>query len=171
MYGTNTNVPSMASAALPQPVAAQDYEQCPVTEVLQRISDKWTLLVLALLARRAHRYSELHHAVQGISQRMLTRTLRTLEQDGIVQRTVFPTMPVSVEYSITALGQSLLVPLSALADWAAGHQAEIAAARQSASGTPTRQTASDLPTKSAGARVALAAARDKQGNHGTLPWR
>jgi DNA-binding HxlR family transcriptional regulator len=137
MYGTNTNVPSMASAELPLPVAAHDYEQCPVTEILHRIGDKWTLLVLALLARRPHRYSELHHAIQGISQRMLTRTLRTLEQDGIVERTVFPTVPVSVEYSITDLGQSLLVPLSAVADWAAGHYAESAAARQSASAALT----------------------------------
>jgi DNA-binding HxlR family transcriptional regulator len=68
---------------------------------------------------------------------MLTRTLRTLEQDGIVQRMVFPTVPVSVEYSITDLGQSLLVPLSAVADWAVDHHAEIAAARQSASATLT----------------------------------
>jgi DNA-binding HxlR family transcriptional regulator len=127
----------MASASLPLPVTAEEYEQCPVTGILHRIGDKWTLLVLALLARRPHRYSELHRAIQGISQRMLTRTLRTLEQDGIVQRTVFPTVPVSVEYSITGLGQSLLVPLSAVADWAAAHHAEIDAARQSASATLT----------------------------------
>ena len=140
MSGTNANVPSMASAALPAPVAAQEYEQCPVTEVLHRIGDKWTLLVIALLARSPHRYSELHRAIEGISQRMLTRTLRDLEQDGIVRRTVFPTVPVSVEYSITDLGRSFLVPLSAIADWAVDHRAEIAAARQSASGTLTGHT-------------------------------
>jgi hypothetical protein len=67
-----------------------------------------------------------------ISQRMLTRTLRTLDQDGIVRRTVFPTVPPSVEYSVTELGRSLLVPLSAVADWAVEHHAEIVAARQSA---------------------------------------
>jgi DNA-binding HxlR family transcriptional regulator len=66
---------------------------------------------------------------------MLTRTLRALEQDGIIQRSVFLAVPVSVGYSITDLGQSFLVPLSAVADWAVGHHAEIAAARQSASGT------------------------------------
>jgi DNA-binding HxlR family transcriptional regulator len=132
MCAANANVPSIVSAVLPLPVAAEDYGQCPVTEVLHRIGDKWTLLVLALLARRPHRYSELHHSIQGISQRMLTRTLRALEQDGIVQRTVFPTVPVSVEYSITDLGQSFLVPLSAVADWAANHHAQIAAARQAA---------------------------------------
>jgi DNA-binding HxlR family transcriptional regulator len=134
MSGTNMDVPSMASAALPLPVAAQDYEQCPVTEVLHRMGDKWTLLVLALLARHPHRYSELHRAIQGISQRMLTRTLRDLERDGIVRRTAFPTVPVSVEYAITDLGRSFLIPLSAVADWAVDHHAEIAAARQSASG-------------------------------------
>jgi DNA-binding HxlR family transcriptional regulator len=132
MSGTNTDVPSMASAELPVPVAAEDYERCPVTGILHRIGDKWTLLVLALLGRRPYRFNELHRAMQGISQRMLTRTLRALEQDGIVQRTVFPTVPVSVEYSITDLGRSLLVPLSAVADWAADHHAEIAAARRSA---------------------------------------
>jgi DNA-binding HxlR family transcriptional regulator len=132
MSGTNTDVPSMASAELPVPVATEDYERCPVTGILHRIGDKWTLLVLALLGRRPYRFNELHRAIQGISQRMLTRTLRTLEQDGIVQRKVFPTVPVSVEYSITDLGRSLLVPLSAVADWAAAHHAEITAARQSA---------------------------------------
>jgi DNA-binding HxlR family transcriptional regulator len=141
MSGTNTNVPSMASAALSLPVAAEEYEQCPVTEVLHRMGDKWTLLVLALLARRPHRYSELHRAIHGVSQRMLTRTLRDLEQEGLVRRTVFPTVPVSVEYSVTDLGQSFLVPLSAIADWAVDHHAEITAARQSASGTLTRHAA------------------------------
>jgi len=136
MSGTNTNVPSMASAELPVPVTAEDYERCPVTGVLHRIGDKWTLLVLALLGGRPHRYNELHRSIQGISQRMLTRTLRALEQDGIIQRTVFPTVPVSVEYRITDLGRSLLVPLSAVADWVVDHHAEIAAARQSASSTP-----------------------------------
>lgn len=132
MSAANTDVPSIASAGLPMPVTAQEYEQCPVTGMLHRIGDKWTLLVLALLGRRPHRFNELHRNIQGISQRMLTRTLRALEQDGIVQRTVFPTVPVSVEYSITDLGQSLLVPLSAIADWIVAHHAEIAAARQSA---------------------------------------
>jgi DNA-binding HxlR family transcriptional regulator len=132
MSGTHTDVPSLASADLPTPVAAEEYERCPVTDVLRRMSDKWTLLVLALLGRHPYRYAELHRAIQGISQRMLTRTLRTLEQDGIVRRSVFPTVPVSVEYSITELGRSLLVPLSAVADWAVDHHAEIVAARQSA---------------------------------------
>jgi DNA-binding HxlR family transcriptional regulator len=131
MCGRNTDVPSVVSAALPVPVAARDYEQCPATEVLHRIGDKWTMLVIVLLGRRPYRFNELHRDIEGISQRMLTRTLRTLENDGIVRRTVFPTVPPSVEYAITTLGESLLVPLSAVADWAVSHHAEITAARQS----------------------------------------
>jgi DNA-binding HxlR family transcriptional regulator len=134
MSGANTDVPSMAATALPLPVAEEEYGQCPVTDVVHRMGNKWTLLVIALLARRPHRYNELHRAIQGISQRMLTRTVRDLEQDGIVRRTVFPTVPVTVEYSMTDLGQSFLVPLSAIADWAVAHHAEMTAARQTAGG-------------------------------------
>ena len=78
-----------------------------------------------LLGQRPYRFNELQRAIEGISQRMLTRTLRLLEQDGIVRRTVFPTVPPSVEYSVTELGRSLLVPLSAVADWAVEHHGEI----------------------------------------------
>jgi DNA-binding HxlR family transcriptional regulator len=131
MSGTHTKVPSMISAPLPAPVVAGEYEGCPVTDVLRLIGDKWTVLVIVLLGKRPYRYNELHRGIQGISQRMLTRTLRDLERGGIVGRTVFPTVPPSVEYSITELGRSLLVPLSAVADWAVENHAEIAAARQS----------------------------------------
>jgi DNA-binding HxlR family transcriptional regulator len=131
MSGRHTEVPSMMAAPLAVPVVAAEYQDCPVTDVLRVIGDKWTVLVIVLLGHRPYRYNELHRGIQGISQRMLTRTLRDLEQDGIVRRTVFPTVPPSVEYSITELGQSLLVPLSAIADWAVDHHAEIAAARQS----------------------------------------
>jgi DNA-binding HxlR family transcriptional regulator len=131
MSGRNTKVPSMIAAPLPVPVVADEYARCPVTDVLRLLGDKWAVLVIVLLGKRPYRYNELHRGIQGISQRMLTRTLRALEQDGIVRRTVFPTVPPSVEYSITDLGKSLLVPLSAVADWAVDHHAEIAAARQS----------------------------------------
>ncbi|MEV0728277.1 helix-turn-helix domain-containing protein [Polymorphospora sp. NPDC050346] len=94
------------------------------------MSDKWTLLLITLLGRQPYRFNELHRAVEGISQRMLTRTLRMLESDGLVEREVFPTSPPSVEYRLTPLGASLLEPLSALANWAVDHHAEIAAARQ-----------------------------------------
>jgi len=121
----------MLTADLPAPVPADEYEQCPVTDVLRRIGDKWTVLVIVLLGKRRYRFNELHRSIQGISQRMLTRTLRVLEHDGLVHRTVHATVPPSVEYSLSDLGGSLLTPLSALADWAVNHRAEIAAARQS----------------------------------------
>jgi DNA-binding HxlR family transcriptional regulator len=122
----------MVATPLPVPVAVAEYEQCPATDVLHRIGDKWTVLLVVLLGQRPYRFNELQRAIEGISQRMLTRTLRLLEQDGIVRRTVFPTVPPSVEYSVTELGRSLLVPLSAVADWAVEHHGEIVAARQSA---------------------------------------
>lgn len=130
MSGTHTRVPSMVSAPLPSPVPAQEYEQCPVTSMLQRVSDKWAMLVIVLLGRRAYRFNELHRDIEGISQRMLTRTLRGLEADGLVNRVVFPTVPPSVEYSLSPLGVSLLNPLSALADWVVEHSSDIAAARK-----------------------------------------
>jgi len=129
MSGTNTHVPSVLSAPLPSPVPSEEYDACPVTDVLRRMGDRWTLLVVILLGRRPHRFNELHRSVEGVSQRMLTRTLRALERDGLAARTVYPTNPPSVEYDLTPLGRTLLNPLSALADWAVNHGAEIATAR------------------------------------------
>ena len=130
MSGTNTNVPSIVSHALPSPVPAAEYEECPLTGVLRQIGDKWTVLTIVLLGQRPHRFNELHREIESISQRMLTRTLRSLESDGLVQRKVFPTTPPSVEYSLTNLGTTLLTPLSILADWAVDHGPEMAAARE-----------------------------------------
>jgi DNA-binding HxlR family transcriptional regulator len=121
MSGTNTDVPSVLAHELPRPVPLDELEACPVSEVFRRIGDKWSMLLVILLGGRPHRYNELHRAIEGISQRMLTRTLRNLESDGLVQRTVFPTVPPSVEYRLTPLGESLLKPLSGLADWAVLH--------------------------------------------------
>ncbi|MFE3260229.1 winged helix-turn-helix transcriptional regulator [Nocardia sp. NPDC059229] len=129
MSDTNIPVPSMVSAELPSPVPVEEYERCAVTDVLRRIGDKWSILVIVLLGKRPYRFGELHRGIETISQRMLTRTLRGLEHDGLVHREVFPTNPPSVEYSLTPLGHSLLGPLSALADWAVEHQPQIAAAR------------------------------------------
>lgn len=121
MSDGNIGVPHIVAAAvsagLPGKVPVADYEACPVTHAVRMLGDKWTLLILMLLAERAHRFNELHRRVDGISQRMLTRTLRALEDDGLVVRTVFPTIPPGVEYGLTARGRELLVPLSALADW------------------------------------------------------
>ncbi|WP_083865268.1 winged helix-turn-helix transcriptional regulator [Nocardia brevicatena] len=117
MSGTNIPVPSMVSAELPSPVLIEEYEQCAVTNVLRRIGDKWSILAIVLLGKRPYRFGELHRGIETISQRMLTRTLRGLEHDGLVRREVFPTNPPSVGYSLTSLGHSLLGPLSTLADW------------------------------------------------------
>ncbi|GIM91076.1 winged helix-turn-helix transcriptional regulator [Paractinoplanes toevensis] len=121
MSGTNTGVPSMLATRLPTPIPAAEHEICPVTDVLRRVGDKWTVLVLALLGQQPYRYNELHRSIPAISQRMLTRTLRSLETDGLISRTVYATVPPSVEYRLTPLGTSLLEPLSALADWAVRH--------------------------------------------------
>ncbi|MBF6136649.1 helix-turn-helix transcriptional regulator [Nocardia otitidiscaviarum] len=118
MSGTHTGVPSVLAHELPRPVPQVEMDACPVTEVLRRLGDRWSMLVIVLLGGRAHRYNELHRAIEGISQRMLTRVLRTLESEGLVHRKVYPTVPPSVEYSLTELGTSLLLPISALADWA-----------------------------------------------------
>lgn len=102
---------------------------CPVRGVLDRIGDKWTTLVVISLAQRSHRFSELRRAIPDISKRMLTQTLRDLERDGLVARRVFPTKPPSVDYRLTALGNSLLEPLTALVMWAEKSQPKIKRAR------------------------------------------
>jgi DNA-binding HxlR family transcriptional regulator len=129
MSGTHTGVPSVLAHELPRPVPADELAACPVGKVFRRLGDKWSMLLVILLGGRPHRYNELHRSIEGISQRMLTHTLRGLETDGLVRREVHPTVPPSVEYSLTPLGRTLLEPLSTLADWAVHHEAEIDAAR------------------------------------------
>lgn len=98
-------------------------------EILNRVGDKWSVLVVVLLGEGTMRFNELRRAVDGISQRMLTSTLRGLERDGLVKRMVHPTNPPQVEYALTTLGQTLLEPVRVLAVWAQGHRAEVAKAR------------------------------------------
>jgi DNA-binding HxlR family transcriptional regulator len=106
-------------------------EECPkISQVLARIGEKWSVLIIIMLAERPQRFSELKRAIGGVSQRMLTLSLRGLERDGLVKRTVFPVVPPRVEYQLTPLGRSLLAPVSALGEWARGHLAEIDAARE-----------------------------------------
>jgi DNA-binding HxlR family transcriptional regulator len=105
-------------------------EDCPVREVLDRVGDKWSVLVIVMLGRRTHRYSELHRAIDGISQRMLTLTLRALVRDGLVERTAHATVPPRVDYALTDLGRTLLEPLTALDRWASLHRDDIRAARE-----------------------------------------
>jgi DNA-binding HxlR family transcriptional regulator len=102
---------------------------CPSRVVLQRIGDKWTPLIVHALKDGTLRFSELRVAVGGITPKVLTQTLRTLERDGLVDRTVFAEVPVRVEYRLTALGQSLLGPLDAVRAWAESHAGKILQAR------------------------------------------
>ena len=101
-----------------------------VSEVLARVGDKWTILVVGELGQGPRRFNEIRKALGSISQRMLTLTLRGLERDGLVTRTVFPTIPPKVEYELTALGRSLLVPVSGIGLWARQNRAAIQKARQ-----------------------------------------
>ena len=102
---------------------------CEVRQILDRIADKWSLLVIALLDCRSMRFTELSRAIDGISQRMLTHTLRQLERDGLVHRTVHATVPPRVDYELTPLGATLHTTIRGLVTWTEEHQAEIAAAR------------------------------------------
>jgi DNA-binding HxlR family transcriptional regulator len=101
----------------------------PVNEVLSRIGDKWTVLVVGLLADGSKRFSELRRTIGGISQRMLTLTLRGLERDGLVTRTAYPTIPPRVDYELTDLGRTLIGPAFAVASWARENHPAISAAR------------------------------------------
>src|SRR6266480_5686978 len=106
-------------------------EDCrAVSEVLARVGDKWTVLVVATLGDGPKRFNELRRALGSISQRMLTLTLRGLERDGLVTRTVFPTIPPRVDYELTDLGRGLWQPVEALGKWARQNRSGIAAARQ-----------------------------------------
>ena len=105
-------------------------EDCrAVSEILARVGDKWSVFIVMLLSDGPKRFSELKRTIGGISQRMLTLTLRGLERDGLVSRTVFPTIPPRVEYELTGLGESLRAPVQALGGWAFEHQRAVAAAR------------------------------------------
>jgi DNA-binding HxlR family transcriptional regulator len=117
-------------------------EDCEVRQILDRIADKWSLLVIALLDRRRLRFTELRREIDGVSQRMLTVTLRQLERDGLVRRTVHPVVPPRVDYELTPLGVSLHETVQALVTWTDAHQREIAAAR---SAYDAREAAAPVP--------------------------
>ncbi|MGW4846154.1 winged helix-turn-helix transcriptional regulator [Nocardia brasiliensis] len=112
---------------------------CEVRQILDRVADKWSLLVIALLDQQSLRFTELKRKIDGVSQRMLTRTLRHLERDGLVERTVYPTVPPRVDYALTPLGASLHTTIKALVTWTETHQPEIVAARNAYD----RRTAAD----------------------------
>ena len=121
---------------------------CPVRDVLDRIGDKWSMLMIMALATRPHRFSELHRAVHDISKRMLTQTLRDLERDGLITRHVFPTKPPAVEYRLAPLGYSLLDPMAGLIEWADRCYGDIHAARVRFDGTHRDVPAQALPARS-----------------------
>ena len=102
---------------------------CPTRKALDRIADKWAALLVLLLSERPHRFGELKRRIDGISQKMLTQTLRNLERDGLINRRAFATVPVTVEYSLTPLGETLVGPVAAIRDWAEGHIEEVLAAQ------------------------------------------
>lgn len=106
------------------------YEQgCPTRHILDRIGDKWTVLIVGALGEESLRFSELRRRIEGISQKMLTQTLRALEEDGLVVRTVYAEVPARVEYRLTEAGQSLRAPLQALEEWSITHLADVLHAR------------------------------------------
>ena len=105
-------------------------EECPIRDVVAQIGDKWSILILFALVDGADRFNSLKKRVVGISQRMLTQTLRDLERDGFVLRTVYPEVPVKVEYELTELGKGLSSNVWKLVSWASDHHADIRSSRQ-----------------------------------------
>ena len=122
-----------------------------VRQILDLIGDKWSLLVIVLLERGTRRFMELRRDIGPISQRMLTRTLRQLEQDGLVERTVYPTVPPRVDYTLTPLGQTLLDATQPLVRWAIAHRGEVFAARKRYDGEVVEQMPENTEPRMAGA--------------------
>jgi DNA-binding HxlR family transcriptional regulator len=123
-----SEVPVSEVPVLP-PNAHRDSDCRGVASVLARVGDKWSVFVIMLLGGGPRRFNEIKRMVGGISQRMLTLTLRGLERDGLVTRTVFPTIPPRVDYELTDLGRGLSKPVMALGMWAREHQPKIESAR------------------------------------------
>ncbi|HBZ43278.1 MAG TPA: transcriptional regulator [Maritimibacter sp.] len=107
-----------------------EFEQpCPIRDVLDRIGDQWSLLVLQVLENGTLRFSAINRAIGDISKQMLSKTLKYLEEDGFIRRTLYPEVPPRVEYELTDLGRSFLVPMKGLVDWAQDNHREIREAR------------------------------------------
>lgn len=131
MSATNTDVTQLAitSTAPLEPCGKEDHPDCGIRDVLDRVGDKWSVLVIVELSAGPRRFRELRRAIDGISQRMLTLTVRRLERDGLVLRTVYPTVPAQVDYRLTDTGADLTHLVKALADWSLAHRDTIAGAR------------------------------------------
>jgi len=118
MSRSNSDVPAQVEA-----------EACPVQEVLERVAGKWSILIIVAASAGPIRFTELERAIPSVSRRMLTLTLRNLERDGLVTRTVYPTVPPKVEYELTPMARELRAALLTLTDWAEHHRTSIIAAR------------------------------------------
>lgn len=116
------------------PCGRQDHPDCGIRDVLDRVGDKWSVLVIVELANGTRRFRQLQRAIDGISQRMLTLTVRRLERDGLVVRTVYATVPAQVDYRLTETGSSLTHLVKALADWSLDHRIDITQARHAYDG-------------------------------------
>jgi DNA-binding HxlR family transcriptional regulator len=135
------------------------HESClAVRDVLRRVGDKWSVLVVGTIGGERRRFNDLRRSIDGISQRMLTLTLKALERDGLVTRTVYPTVPPRVEYELTELGRTLLVPITALAQWAEDNRGALQQARARFDAGQVRRAARAAP-ESGHARAATRAAR------------
>ncbi|MEC3947764.1 winged helix-turn-helix transcriptional regulator [Sphingobium sp. HWE2-09] len=123
---------NVTDIAVEDPSVRRPPSEClKVTQVLSRIGDKWTVLVIIVLRERGYRFNELKRGIDGISQRMLTLTLRNMERDGLVTRTLTPSIPPRVDYELTETGHSLAGPVKMLGEWAFQNLRQIAAAQAS----------------------------------------
>jgi DNA-binding HxlR family transcriptional regulator len=129
--GTSLSPGHTAGTAGPArpPTPVELTQTCEIRDLLDRLADKWSLLVVELLGRGTQRFTELRHQIDGISQRMLTLTLRRLERDGLVRRTVHPVVPPRVDYDLTPLGATLLDAIEPLVAWTREHRDTITTAR------------------------------------------
>jgi DNA-binding HxlR family transcriptional regulator len=128
------------AGSMPSGPSKRSDASAPLREVLERLGGKWSLLVIGALGDERKRFGELRRGLGGVSQRMLTLTLRSLERDGIVARTLYPTAPLRVEYELTRIGVTLLEPLAALAAWAERNRATLHEARKRYDTRMTRET-------------------------------
>ena len=115
-------------------------EACPTRLVLERLADKWVVLILGLLAEEPRRFNALRREIEGVSQKVLSQTLKRLERDGLISRRAFPTVPVTVEYSITPLGQTLAETIGNLTRWAETHIESVVAAQRAYDAQTSRAT-------------------------------
>ena len=131
--------------------AREVYEEaCPLREVLDRVGGKWSVQILVAAVRGPIRFTELERSIEGVSRRMLTLTLRNLERDGLLQRTVYPTVPAKVEYTATPMAQELHTHLLGLTTWAERHRTDVAAARLAYDRVATHNPAAPLPPQPGG---------------------